>query len=147
MVEEVNNIETSEFVLKTNYDRDKSEFEKKISGTSRIVKKADYNVSITETKNKIPSISRLGTNTALTSIENKIPNISSLVKKQNKTKQKKQIMIQKWLKSKKNWLIWIMKNILLAQSLISWHLKICCKIKASRLSKKKRYWWKTKKSQ
>ena len=82
---------------------DKSEFEKKIPGTSRLVKKADYKVSITETKNKIPSISRLGTHTALTAIENKIPNISSLVKKQNKTKQnKKQIMIQKLLKSKKN---------------------------------------------
>ena len=35
----VNNIDTSGFVLKTKYDTDKSELEKKILDTSGIVKK------------------------------------------------------------------------------------------------------------
>ena len=77
----VNNIDTSEFVLKTKYDTDKIEFEKKIPDTSGLVKKTDYNAKITEIEGKIPSISGLATNAALTTVENKIPNISSLVKK------------------------------------------------------------------
>ena len=43
----VNNIDTSEFVLKTKYDTDKIEFEKKIPDTSGLVKKTDYNAKIT----------------------------------------------------------------------------------------------------
>ena len=35
----VNNIDTSEFVLKTKYDKDKLEFEKKIPDVSNLVKK------------------------------------------------------------------------------------------------------------
>ena len=63
------------------YDADKSELENKISDTSRLVKKLDYNSKINEIENKIPSIKGLAANAALTAIENKIPNISSLVKK------------------------------------------------------------------
>ena len=37
----VNSIDTSGFVLKTNYDTDKSEIENKILNTSDLVKKAD----------------------------------------------------------------------------------------------------------
>ena len=54
----VNNIDTSDFVLKTN-----------------------YNTKITELENKTPDISNLATKTALTTVENKIPSISDLVKK------------------------------------------------------------------
>ena len=46
-----------------------------------MVKKTDFNAKVTETKNKIPSISILATNSALTAVENKIPDVSSLVKK------------------------------------------------------------------
>ena len=35
----LNNIDTSEFVLKTKYDKDKLEFEKKIPDVSNLVKK------------------------------------------------------------------------------------------------------------
>ena len=49
-VAKVNNSDTSGFVLKTKYETDKSDLEKKISDagktisdTSRLVKKADYN--------------------------------------------------------------------------------------------------------
>ena len=38
---EVNSSDTSGFVLKTNYDADETELEKKISDTSRLVKKTD----------------------------------------------------------------------------------------------------------
>ena len=81
LVEKVNNIDTSRFVLKTKYYTDKIELENKITDTSGVVKKLDYNAKITEIENKIPSISGLATNTALTTIENKIPNIITLVKK------------------------------------------------------------------
>ena len=81
LVAKVNNIGTSEFVLKTKYDTDKSELEKKIPDISGLAKKLDYNAKITAIENKIPSIIGLDANSALTAAENKIPNISSLVKK------------------------------------------------------------------
>ena len=102
LVAKVNSMNTSGFVLKTNYDRDKSEREIKIPDTSGPFKKADYNTKITQTEGKIPSISGLATTAALITVENKIPNIISLVKR--------------------NLLIIIMKNILLLQSLIHWLL-------------------------
>ena len=58
LVAKVNNIDTSDFALKTN-----------------------YNAKITELENKIPDISNLATKTALTTIENKIPSTSNLIKK------------------------------------------------------------------
>ena len=81
LVTKVNNIDTSGFVLKTNYDADKSELENKIPDTSGLVKKTDYNTKITDIKGKIPDISNLATKTALITVENKIPNVCSLVKK------------------------------------------------------------------
>ena len=109
----VNSVDTSGFVLKTNYDTDKSEIGNKIPDTSGLLKKTDYNAKITEIENKILSISSLATNAALTVVENKIPNNISLVKKK-----KKQIMAQKLLKLKRNLLVIIMINILQLQSLI-----------------------------
>ena len=53
----------------------------KISDTSELVKKLDYNAKISEIENKIPSISGLATNSALTAVENKIRDVSSLVQK------------------------------------------------------------------
>ena len=73
----VNNIDTSDFVLKTKYQTDKTELEKKIPDVSNLVKKA----KLTELENKIPDVSSLATKTALTAVENKIPSVSSLVKK------------------------------------------------------------------
>ena len=105
LVAKVNNIGTSGFVLKTKYDTDKSDLEKKSLDTSGLVKKTD-NAKITEIENKITSISRVATNFVLTALENEIPNISSLVKK-------KQIITQKLLKLKRNLLIITMINILL----------------------------------
>ena len=73
----VNNIDTSDLVLKTKYQTDKTELEKKIPDVSNLVKKA----KLTELENKIPDVSSLATKTALTAVENKIPSVSSLVKK------------------------------------------------------------------
>ena len=39
LVPKVNNIDTNGFVLKTKYDADKTELEKKIPDTSKLVKK------------------------------------------------------------------------------------------------------------
>ena len=103
----VNNIDTSDFVLKTKYQTDKTELEKKIPDVTDFVKKT----KLTELENKILDVSSLATKTALSAVENKIPNVSSLVKK-------KQIMTQKSVNLKRNLLIIIMRNILLLQSLI-----------------------------
>ena len=73
----VNNIDTSDFVLKTKYQTDKTELENKIPDVSNLVKKT----KLTELENKIPDISNLVTKTALTSVENKIPSVSNLVNK------------------------------------------------------------------
>ena len=56
LVAKVNNIDTSDFVLKTKYNTDKTGLE-----------------------NKIPDISNLATKTALNTAENKIPSASNLV--------------------------------------------------------------------
>ena len=79
LVTKVNNIDTTGFVLKTNYDTDKSEFENKILDTSGLVKKTDYNTKISEIKGKVPDVSNLVTKTSLTAIENKIPSFNNLV--------------------------------------------------------------------
>ena len=88
LVDKVNNIDTTGFVLKTTFDTDKSDLEKKISGadkkipdTSDIAKKTDLNATITEEEGKIPSITGLATNSVLTAVENRMPDVKSLVKK------------------------------------------------------------------
>ena len=110
LVTKVNKIDIRGFVLKTEYNTDKSNLQKKISDadkkipdTSGLVKKTNYNAKISEIENKIP-ICGLATNVALTAVENKIPDVSSLVKKQ--------IITQKYQKLKRKLQIMIMINIL-----------------------------------
>ena len=111
LVAKVNDIDTSEFILKTRYDTDKSELENKILDTSGLVKKTDYNTKITEIEDKIPDISNLATKTALNTVENKIPDISDLFKKKT--------IILKLQKLKINLIIILMINILILYSLIN----------------------------
>ena len=59
LVAKVDNIDTSDFVLKTKYNTDKTKLENKISDTSGLVKKINYNTKITESEIKIPDISNL----------------------------------------------------------------------------------------
>ena len=80
LVAKVNNIDTSDFVLKTKYNTDKTELEKKIPNVTDFVKKA----KLTELENKIPDVSSLATKTALTAVENKIPNVSKQFSQRNK---------------------------------------------------------------
>ena len=77
LVAKVNNIDTSDFVLKTKYQTDKTELEKKIPDVSDLVKKT----KLTEVENKISDVSSLATKTALAVVENKKPSVSSLVEK------------------------------------------------------------------
>ena len=51
----VNNIDTSDFLLKTKYQTDKTELEKKIPDITDLVKKT----KLTELEDKIPDISSL----------------------------------------------------------------------------------------
>ena len=75
LVAKVNNIDTSDFVLKTKYQTDKTELEKKIPDVTDFVKKT----RLTELENKIPDVSSLATKAALTAVKNKIPDVSSSV--------------------------------------------------------------------
>ena len=77
MVAKVNNIDTSDFVLKTNYNADKTELEKRTPNVTDFVKKAE----LTDLKNKILDVSSLATKTALDATENEIPSVSNLVNK------------------------------------------------------------------
>ena len=98
----VNNIDTSAFVLKTKYQTDKADLEKKIPDVTEF--------ELTELGKKIPDFSSLATKTALTAVENEIPSVSSLVKKPTRT--------QKLLKLKRILLIIITTSILLLHSLM-----------------------------
>ena len=60
----VNDIDTSEFVLKTKYQTDKTELEK-IPDVPDFVKKKKF----TELENKIPDVSSLATKTPLTQLK------------------------------------------------------------------------------
>ena len=77
LVAKVDNIDTSDFVLKTKYNTDKTELEKKIPNVTDFVKEA----KLTELENKISDITNLATKTVLTTVENKIPDVSDLVNK------------------------------------------------------------------
>ena len=48
LVAKVNAIDTSGFALKTKYDGDKTELEKNIPDTSKLVTKSDYNAKFSE---------------------------------------------------------------------------------------------------
>ena len=78
LVAKVNSIDTSAFVLKTKYDTDKTELEKKISDVTDFITKE---IKLTELENKILDTSSLATKTALNAVKNKIPSVSSLVQK------------------------------------------------------------------
>ena len=105
LVAKVNNVDTSEFALKTKYQIDKAELEKKNPDVTDFVKKT----KLTESENKIPDVSSLATKTALTVVANKIPNLVVYLKKQT--------MTQKSVSLKINLLIIIMTSILLLQIL------------------------------
>ena len=77
LVAKVDNIDTSDFVLKTKYKADQTELEKKIPNVTDFVKKT----KLTELENKIADISNLPTKTALTAAKNKIPSVPNLAKK------------------------------------------------------------------
>ena len=88
-------------MLKTKYDNDIGEVNKKIKQGSGVASIYDldavknkipnvsgfllisaFNFKITEVENKIPTITGLATNSVLAAVENKIPDVSALVKKQ-----------------------------------------------------------------
>ena len=77
LVAKVDNINTSDFALKTKCQTDKTELENKILDTSSPVKKTDYNTKMTEIEGKIPT--KKQQKTALTTDENEIPSVSNLV--------------------------------------------------------------------
>ena len=116
LVTKVDNIDTTNFVSRTKYEKDGSDFEdkidkidKKIPDVTNLVKKTNFNNKVTEIETKIPDISDLVTKSVLTVVENKITDISSLTTKsaltvvENKipgviSLLKKQILIPKLLK-------------------------------------------------
>ena len=63
LVAKVNDIDTNDFVLKINYNADKTNLENEIPDTSDLAKKTDYNTKLSELENKIPDVSSLATKT------------------------------------------------------------------------------------
>ena len=64
LVTKVNSIDTTNFVSKTKSEKDRSDFEDKISKVgkknpdiSELVKKTDFNSEISEVKGRIPNVS------------------------------------------------------------------------------------------
>ena len=106
----LNNIDTSDFALKTNYNTDKTESEKRIPNLTDFVKKA----KLTELAYKIPDVSNLATKTVLTTVEKNPQMLVVLLKKQT--------VIQKLMILKINLLTIITINILILHSLINWLL-------------------------
>ena len=106
----LNNIDTSDFALKTNYNTDKTELEKRIPNVTDFVKKA----KLTELADKIPDVSNLATKAVLTTVE-KIPQMLVVLLK-------KQTVIQKLMILKINLLTIITINILILHSLRNWLL-------------------------
>ena len=66
LVAKVDDIDTSDFVFKTDYDTGKTGLEKESRHVTDFLKKA----KLTELENKTPDISNLATKTALTTVEN-----------------------------------------------------------------------------
>ena len=91
LVTKVDNIDTTGFALKTKYDIDKSDLQKKIMIQKKrflinnLVKKTDHNSKIMEIEDKISDISNLvkktDYNAKIVEIEAKISDVSNLVKK------------------------------------------------------------------
>ena len=109
MVTKVDDIDTTDFVKKTKYEKDGADFQNKISkldkkilDVSDLVKKTDFSAKISEVEGKIPDVSgflstsvfnskitevenkipeNLASKTEVTAVENKIPNDSNLVLK------------------------------------------------------------------
>ena len=84
------NIDTGKFILKSDYDADKTKLENKIPDASGFPSKTALATvenkipsisNLSTIENKIPDVSNLVTKAALTTVENKIPSISNLVKK------------------------------------------------------------------
>ena len=76
LVSKMHTIDTTNFISKTQYEKDGSDFEDKISKIEKtipdvtgLVKKTDFNTKFTEVQSKIPSITGLATNSALTAVE------------------------------------------------------------------------------
>ena len=108
-VAKVDNIDTSDFVLKTIIILKLQNQKIKFLILVVFLKKTNYNIKITELENKILDINNLATKTALTARENKIPSVSNLVKKTDYNTKVTEI----------NLIIIIMINILILQSLIN----------------------------
>ena len=81
LLAKVDDIDTNNFVLKTNFNSKFTGLENKIPNTSGLIKKTDYSTKITGIENKILDITGLATKTAFTTVENKIPSISNLATK------------------------------------------------------------------
>ena len=80
LVNQVNGIDNTNFVSRTKFEKDGSDFEYKINkipDVSGLVKRS----ALMAVENKILDISGLATKPALTAVENKIPNVTSFIKK------------------------------------------------------------------
>ena len=84
----LSNVVNNEVVKKTEYDKLVTKVNNINIGTGKFILKSDYDADKTKLENIIPNISNLATKAALTTVENKIPNISNLATSSTKCKRK-----------------------------------------------------------
>ena len=80
LVEKVNAIYTSGFVLKTQCNTEKSDIENKKPDTSGIGKMTDYEANVTDIEDKFLNVTGLASTSALNTVENKMQNVNDLLK-------------------------------------------------------------------
>ena len=84
----LSNAVNNDVVKKTEYDKLVSKVNNIDIGVGKFILKSDYDADKTKLENIIPNISNLATKAALTTVENKIPNISNLATSSAKCKRK-----------------------------------------------------------
>ena len=78
----------NDVVKKTEYDKLVTKVNNIDIAVGKFILKSDYDADKTKLENIIPNISNLATKAALTTVENKIPNISNLATSSTKCKRK-----------------------------------------------------------
>ena len=84
----LSNAVNNDVVKKTEYDKLVSKVNNIDIGVGKFILRSDYDADKTKLENIIPNISNLATKAALTTVENKIPNISNLATSSTKCKRK-----------------------------------------------------------
>ena len=77
----LSNVVKTDVIIKDVYDKLVANVNNINIGTGKFILKSDYDADKTELENKIPDVSGFASKTALATVENNIPSISNLATK------------------------------------------------------------------